>query len=30
MPKASAVRKITFDGCPARFSGSAFAICSSL
>src|SRR4051812_37361936 len=30
IPKASAARKITERGWPARFVGSAFAICSSL
>ena len=30
IPNASAVRKIADDGWPARFAGSAFAICSSL
>ena len=30
IPNASAVRKITELGWPARFAGSAFAICSSL
>src|SRR6186713_376231 len=30
IPNASAVRNTTELGCPARFAGSAFAICSSL
>jgi hypothetical protein len=30
MPKASAVSITTDEGCPARLSGCAFAICSSL